>query len=86
MAPPSGEGPQPYISVVRFVDQPWPSQGTTWSLVISKDQESSSTHHWIATICFLVEKAPHHELSVGREFEIYEGAKRVALGVVTAEA
>lgn len=78
--PPLGIGDPPYSTVVRFLDEPWPPASTAWSLVIRKDDSLSSEYEWIADVHYLVKHAPHESLQEGREFELYEGNKRVAIG------
>jgi len=77
--PPTGTGPRPYSTVVRFTDAPWPEE-TSWSLVVEMDPALSETYRWIADVHFLVPEAPHHCLRQGKEFELYEGKKCVARG------
>jgi len=79
--PPAGVGAPPYVSVVRFADakEPWPPP-VAWSLVVEKDEMSSEPLRWIADVRFLVDEAPHEALRPGREFDLYEGSKRVAHG------
>lgn len=81
--PPTGVGSPPYATVVRFRDteEPWPP-ANAWSLVVEKIQTQSDEYEWIANIRFLVDEAPHDELCPNREFELYEGAKCVATGVI----
>ena len=84
--PPAGVGSPPYFTVVRFVDsddsQP---PENAWSLVIEKVESQSTEHEWLAEIRYLVEDAPRDEIRPNRQFELYEGAKRVATGVVVDE-
>ncbi len=85
--PPAGVGMQPYSTVVRFLDtdEPWPPPGA-WSLAVEKDEVESQGDRWIAVVYFRVEDAPHESLREGREFELYEGNKRVARGRILADA
>jgi hypothetical protein len=84
--PPTGVGLPPYSTVVRFVDaeEPWPPP-VAWSLVIEKDETSSEPYRWIADVHFLADEAPHGSLRQGREFELYEGNKRVARGRILGD-
>jgi hypothetical protein len=77
--PPSGVGSPPYSTVIRFVEDPWPSP-VAWSLVVNKDEKLSEQGRWLADVHFLFEEAPHDALRDGREFELYEGNKCVARG------
>ena len=80
--PTHGIGAPRYSTVVRFVDEPWPSPSGAWSLMICKDERLSDEYQWIADVHYLVPEAPHDSLREGRRFELYEGKKRVALGRV----
>jgi hypothetical protein len=83
--PPLGFSVPPYATEVRFIDgDRWPIS-EAWSLVIVKNEPSSTEFRWIADVHFLVEEAPHGSLFNGREFELYEGNKLVARGRVLAE-
>ena len=81
--PPAGAGSPPYATVVRFKDsdEPWPPPNA-WSLVIEKVESQSDEYNWNANVRYLVDDAPHDELRVDREFELYEGGKCVATGVL----
>ena len=82
-APPAGVGTPPYSTVIRFCDsgEPWPPPNA-WSLVIEKIDSQSDEYEWIANVRYLVDEAPHCELRPLREFELYEGNKCVATGVI----
>ena len=84
--PPAGIGTPPYATVVRVrdSDEPWPP-ANAWSLVVDKIESESGDHEWIANVRFLVDGAPHYELRPLREFELYEGRKCVATGVLLPE-
>lgn len=81
--PPAGVGSPFYATVVRFTDsnEPWPPENA-WSLVIEKIESESDEYDWVADVRYLVNEAPHDELRPNREFELYEGAKLVAYGVL----
>lgn len=81
--PPAGIGSPPYATVVRFTDsdEPWPPENA-WSLVIEKIESESDEYDWVADIRYLVDEAPHDELRPNRQFELYEGAKLVASGIL----
>jgi hypothetical protein len=83
--PPSGIGTPPYSTVVHFVEESWPHAHGSWSLVIEKIEPDSSEYHWIANVRYLMNNAPHDELRVGRMFDLYEGGKRVATGIIIDE-
>jgi hypothetical protein len=84
-SPPAGVGQPPYATVVRFKDtmEPWPPP-IAWSLVIEKVPPLSGEYDWVANVRFLVNEAPVNELRPNREFELYEGARCVATGVLLA--
>lgn len=67
-----------YTTVVRFLDESWPGP-VAWSLVIDK---ISGDRSWVADVRFLADDAPHEGLIPGRQFELYEGARRVAYGTI----
>lgn len=73
-------GPK-YSTVGRFEDDPrWPHDG--WSLVVEFDRSFDNGKYVLGRVSFLVDHAPHQLLDVGNRFELLEGAKRVAKGVV----
>jgi hypothetical protein len=81
--PPAGVGHPPYATIVRFKDtsEPWPPL-VAWSLVVEKVVAQSNDFDWVADVHFLVDEAPVAELRMNREFELYEGGKCVAAGVL----
>jgi len=81
--PPAGVGQPSYAAVVRFKDaaEPWPPPAA-WSLVIERYETVSTEYDRVADVHFLVDEAPVAELRVNREFELYEGRKCVATGVL----
>jgi hypothetical protein len=85
--PPTGVGTPPYTTVVRFCDsnETWPP-ANAWSLVIEKIASQSTEYEWIADVHYLANKAPHDELRPLREFELYEGKKCVATGILLDDA
>jgi len=80
--PPLGVGAPFYSTVVRFADEPWPPLNGSWSLVVIKNVQASTEFRWVAEVHFLVKEAPHDSLRSGRSFEIYEGNKCVARGMI----
>lgn len=80
---PVGEGEPPYAAVIRFKDDkgPWPPQ-IAWTLVVRKHADLGE-NLWSADVLFRSQNAPHDALISGREFELFEGSKRVADGVIT---
>ena len=74
------KGPR-YSTVARFEDDPqWPHQA--WSLVVEIDRWFGSGKYVLSKINFLVDEGPHQLLDAGNRFELLEGAKRVAKGIV----
>ena len=85
-SPPSGEGPTPYCTVVRFADEPEDAHPHgSWSLVIHRVKPLGPLG-WLADVHFLVPDAPQHLLRAGAEFSLYEGRRRVADGQVVVAA
>jgi hypothetical protein len=85
-SPPAGVGTPPYATVVRLLDcdEPWPPMNA-WSLVVDKVSTIGDEYHWLADVRYLMSDAPHNELILNRRFELYEGAKCVAAGVIVEE-
>ena len=83
LKPPAGVGNPPYATVVRFTDsdEAWPPENA-WSLVIEKIESESDEYDWVADVRYLVKEAPHDELRANRQFELYEGGRLVATGVL----
>jgi hypothetical protein len=81
---PACEGSPPYATVVRFKDscEPWPPL-VAWQLIVEKIRTQTSDYDWEVRVRYLVDEAPSNELVAGREFELYEGGKMVAEGVLT---
>ena len=79
--PPTGEGPSPYVTIVRFDGDAEDSTSTAWSLVVEKI-EAIDPYRWIADVRYLVDDAPQDFLAAGCRFELYEGRKLVATGTV----
>jgi hypothetical protein len=68
---------------VRFTDinEPWPHD-TVWTLVVEKVESLDGEQEWIADVHYLMPGAPADALRAGRAFELYEGGKCVASGVL----
>ena len=77
--PPSGLGPQPYSTVMRFTDEPWPAP-LAWSMVVKMVKAIDGGNRWLADVNFLFDEAPRESLHAGRKFELYEGKQCVARG------
>jgi len=81
-APPSGPT---YSAVARFEDdEQWPHEA--WSVVVKYERSFQADRYLYAEVSFLVHTAPAHLLSEGSRFELLEGRRRVAKGIVVPEA
>lgn len=76
-------GPR-YSAPVRFEGQAAGAEGANWSLVIDLQSHPPGSADWIAEVRFLVEDAPQELLRLGASFELYEGKKRVARGILVS--
>lgn len=66
---------------VRFENQKtWPEEG--WTLVIDSVKTFKNSRLQVVRIDFLVDEAPHHLIVAGTRFEILDGARVVANGMV----
>jgi hypothetical protein len=74
-------GPR-YSTPARFEGQAPGPEGANWSLVLDLKTSPPQSTDWIADVRFLFPEAPHELLSKGARFELYEGKKCVARGVV----
>jgi hypothetical protein len=74
-------GPR-YSAPVRFEGQPVGAEGANWSLVVDLVSRPPGSADWIAEVRYLVDEAPHELLRVGACFELYEGKKCVARGII----
>ena len=89
---PSGVGSPLYSPIVRLLDPDDPQPGddppaeVVRSLAVRKlegdDELTDDGAEWLAEIAYRMKEAPHEALSIGRRFELYEGACCVATGVV----
>jgi len=76
--PPSGPS---YTTVARFEeDERW--NESAWSLVVNFEKRFKDPRLLLASIRFLADEAPHDLLHHGSRFELFEGRKRVAKGIV----
>lgn len=77
--PPTGRR---YVAPARIegLEANWPAEA--WSLVLEFVPGSVSQLEFEASVRFLSEGAPHHLLQPGRSLELYEGARRVAVGTI----
>ena len=84
--PPNDAGTPPCAAIVYFPDssESWPPS-VIWSLVVENVEAESTEYEWLADVHFLVDEAPHDELRPLREFELYEGKRCVATGILLGE-
>ena len=84
--PPSGEGGGVYAPIIRFVDaeSTWPPP-IAWSLIVNKIA-ALNQYEWIADVSYLAREAPASELRASRPFELLEGRKCVATGMLLESA
>jgi hypothetical protein len=86
-SPPDGVGEQPYSTVVRLLGCDETEIGKApWSLAVEKLEEAEDADEWLAEVFYILDEAPHELLRIGRRFELYEGARCVATGVVVGRA
>lgn len=78
--PPSGPR---YVAPARVDGQVAGPDGANWSMVVEWLTQPTDPIEWIAEVRYLVDEAPHELLMRGVRFELYEGKKCVARGVVT---
>jgi hypothetical protein len=72
-----------YSTVVRFdEDKDWPTQA--WSLWVEFIRSYADGQYLYARVRFLFPDAPHELLHEGSRFQLYEGRKLVATGLVRA--
>ncbi len=76
--PPSGPR---YVTVAHF-EEDEKGAGEAWSLVVDFEKRFKDPRLLLATVRFLVDDAPHHLLHRGSRFELLEGRKRVAKGII----
>jgi hypothetical protein len=76
-----GDGSGWYSTVARFEDdENWPHQA--WSLMVKVNHHYRDGLFSHATVQFLANEAPQQLLSEGSRFELLEGKRRIAKGVV----
>jgi len=78
-APPSGSH---YSTVARFEQQRDTWREDAWSLVIEWTESPDASLAHRVDVRFLVEGAPEHLLVTGNRFELLEGERVVATGVI----
>lgn len=82
--PPSGEEPPIYWAVIRFADCDKVSN-VSWSVNVRKIEAFERGYKWNAMIAFRVPEAPEAKLFPGARFELLEGPRCVAKGVVNMD-
>jgi len=76
----SPPGPH-YRTVVHFASDPrWPQEA--WTLTVTPRWLSPGGEVMVADVKLLADTAPHHFLVPGAKFELLEGTRSVAAGVV----
>jgi len=77
-------GPR-YSTAARFDDdiESWPNQA--WSVVLEFLEPPSFDQEACAHISFLMPEAPLHLLDIGSRFDLMEGGRVVASGVVISQ-
>jgi hypothetical protein len=73
-------GPQ-YSTLVHFEEDPGWEKGA-WSLMVDYDKDFQNPRVVLARVRFLSEDGPRDLLHAGSRFELFEGKKRVAKGIV----
>jgi hypothetical protein len=81
-APPSG--PQ-YICPVHLRAQSGRGTEGEWSLVVEFERSFGNGFFTYAGVRFLAPEAPHDLLADGARFELHEGRRLVAIGIITAD-
>ena len=79
---PSGDKYAPIIRITKptLKPKPWLDTNGAWSLFV-ENKSAVSDFETIAEVRYLSEKAPDN-LNKGVEFELYEGSKLVATGII----
>lgn len=75
---------QRFALPVRFDHQNESWLDDAWSLLVEVEGVPDSRGHQIGQARFLMPDGPHHWLTVGKCFTLYEGSLPVAVGRVTA--
>lgn len=71
-----------YVCPPRFISHQAEYQGQAWTLRIVDSTPLHGPEVIDATVEFVFEEAPHHWLAEGERFELMEGWKVVARGVI----
>ena len=71
-----------YSTVIRFCDPTQQNSSSAWSVVLDLGELNAICLTMLAEMTFLVERAPVDVLQTGFSFELLEGARVVAKGVV----
>jgi hypothetical protein len=77
-------GPK-YFTAARFEDEETSRPNVGWSVVVEFDKLPDESREMIATIRFLAQndpRIPHFLLRSGGRFELFEGHRIVARGVI----
>jgi hypothetical protein len=72
-----------YSTLVRFDDDPhWPHEA--WSLIVRCLTPFDDGRFWFSEVAFLVDEAPTHLLHQDARFQLYEGRRMTATGIILA--
>jgi hypothetical protein len=71
-----------YSTVARFADERGDWSNEAWSLVLEDLEPTDSFHCVLASVRFLSPSGPAELLNSGSSFELFEGRKKVATGIV----
>jgi hypothetical protein len=77
-------GPK-YFTAARFEDEEASRPNVGWSVVVEFDELPDESREMIATMQFLAQndpRSPHFLLRPGERFELFEGHRVVARGVI----
>lgn len=70
-----------YTTVARFADDPaWPN--VAWTLVVKRLRTFSGGRFWFAELQFLADEAPTELLKPGARFDLFEGRRLTATGLI----
>lgn len=70
-----------YMTVAHFEgDTTWPREA--WTLVVKPRKLLRGGHYMVADVAFLADQAPSHLLRRGNRFQLFEGPRLVATGIV----
>jgi hypothetical protein len=77
-------GPE-YAAPAKFLAHADTWHLEAWDLLVYRVEFGGGSNKWLADVQFRVDVAPHNWLIPQASFELYEGNRRVATGIVLAE-